>query len=472
MRYSIRAVSEMNDKNLITDLHIHKAENIRTAKRLKMSFAEMSPAEADKLAAKGYIVASVKKTGTHEALAAQQIKEMQAVNMGGKVKVPTDHIVQNPYTDDLDLGTDDFEVDVQQSISVAPPTPVPAIPTYTPADIDTAISLDILKESAVPALSGLGVTVAVVDTGLRSSHNLLQGRVIHSVNFSESPDGDGFGHGTGVASIIVAVSPFVQIIDVKVLADDGLGTEEESVMGLDYLITLYEQESPYAPDIINMSIGAPEDNDPDNILRIAVREAINTGIWIFVAAGNLGPGGSTILSPGVEEYAISVGSCSIRSLEVSDFSSRGPTDAGLTKPDCMLFGENIIVASNASDTRTIAKSGTSFSCPFVTGIFALVNEYYYRQLVNDPEAAMDITNITLLNEVLPVVCGKPEGVTEIKDNTYGLGILLPELAAEHVLGVDTGISTDLGGIIEPMMTMMMMSMMMNSVGDLGGMGAG
>jgi len=414
MRYSIRAGANVTPIDLISDVHMCNGSNIQTARRLGVSFADMSPNDADKLKSLGYIVNPVKRTG-----APSQVTQIE------------------------------------------PPSPVTAVPTYTPADISYAINTDILKQVMDPPLSGSGVNVAVLDTGIRESHSMLQGRVVMSRNFTESGGGDGFNHGTGVASIIVGISPLINVIDCKVLDDTGEGTEEESVLALDMLVEMHENNDVNAPDIINMSIGTEDDGNSDSILRLAIREALDAGIWIFAAAGNSGPGANTVLSPAAEQNVVAVGSCKIRTLEVSEFSSRGPSDEGLVKPDCMLFGENLLVASSEDDNGVIAKSGTSFSCPFVTGLFALVNEYYCRMLVNDPDSAAEIDNETLLSDVIPDACGKPDGVSTDKDNAYGYGIFLPELAVEEAESIGINAST----MIEGVMMIGMMGMIVSSVGE-------
>jgi len=401
MRYSIHSKNHALDY-VESCVNASGGRVTSIARRVGIVFAELTPDKAASLKQKGFSVSEVKKTGP-------------------SIIPPV----------------------------VTPPTPIEAIPIYTPEQIAYSIRIDALSNITSPPLTGLGVNVAIVDTGIYDNHEKV-GNVVLAKNFTSSPQGDGFDHGTGVASVVLAVAPDVNLLDIKVIDDNGEGTEEETVLGLDYLLDLVDNEDDNAPDIVNMSIGAIDDGDPDSIIRVAVQQLSDEGIWVIVAAGNGGPEEGTVLTPASDPKAIAVGSCSYPSLSVSDFSSRGPTLEGNTKPDCLMFGENILVASSASDTATEPKTGTSFSSPFVAGIFSLVNEAMAR-------------NENLLFELddIPDACGKPEGVEELKDNAYGWGLLLPELTAKTMTGVPTGF--DYSQMLGLMMTVGMMGIVIRFI---------
>jgi subtilisin family serine protease len=94
--------------------------------------------------------------------------------------------------------------------------------------------------------------------------------------------------------------------------------------------------------VVNMSIGDRPDGWPDlwDPLNKAIEEASREGITVVAAAGNRGPSPRTIGSPGDAPSAITVGSVS-REGELSEFSSRGPTDSNNDKPDVLAPGERI-----------------------------------------------------------------------------------------------------------------------------------
>lgn len=317
--------------------------------------------------------------------------------------------------------------------AVMPPAPVMAAPTFDPEYLVWAAGLDDIRQITDPPLYGRGFNVAVVDTGIRDSHEKIAGRVVYRKNFTNSPVRDGFNHGTGVASIILAVAPQANILDLKVLGDTGSGTEEEVVLAIDEALILHDQKSEFAPHIINLSLGSPDDGDSDNPVRVACRAAIDRGIWIFAAAGNFGPNPATIMTPACERYVAAVGSARYEPFTVSDFSSRGPTREGLIKPDGLFFGEDIVMASSESDDATVAKSGTSFAAPFASGIAALYLEgvLAYGGGVRYPEGPppgidpnlKDLVPIEgVLDKYLGGLTVKPQGAPAGKDNAYGYGL--------------------------------------------------
>jgi serine protease AprX len=86
-----------------------------------------------------------------------------------------------------------------------------------------------------PPLSGTGLTVAVLDSGVRDTHVSLQGKVVYARNLTSSPTAkDVFGHGTQVAFLVcggihaegakAGVAPGARVINVKVISDEGKWT--------------------------------------------------------------------------------------------------------------------------------------------------------------------------------------------------------------------------------------------------------
>lgn len=322
-----------------------------------------------------------------------------------------------------------------------PPTPVLGAPRYTAEDLLAIAGYEELRGVVEPPLYGEGMNLAIVDTGIRETHEKIRGRVVYRQNFTSDPMRDGFDHGTGVASIAVAVAPKCNLLNIKVIDDKGQGTEEDLIMALDHLISLHEQGSEYAPQVVNLSLGAPDDGNPLNPVRVACRQAINRGMWLAAAAGNSGPASRTIMSPACERYVFAIGSAKYlpesNTFTVSDFSSRGPTLEGLTKPDGVLFGEDIVMASSASDTATTAKSGTSFATPFGAGMGILYLEGVNRrartleELVELPPAELYYVPPDLvIDQYFPRVCIKPSGVARGKDPSYGYGLIYGPLVMQ------------------------------------------
>jgi serine protease AprX len=108
---------------------------------------------------------------------------------------------------------------------------------------------------------------------------------------------------------------------------------------------------------------------------LAINRAVDNGIVAVVAAGNSGPRRYTIGSPGAAEKAITVGAMADvgeKGFSLADFSSRGPTADGRTKPDIAAPGVNIMAARANTTSSYISYNGTSMATPFTAGTVALM----------------------------------------------------------------------------------------------------
>lgn len=374
------------------------------------------------------------------------------------------------------------------STSVRVPTPVPASAflSLSPEVMIEQSELDKFRKSWGPIpLYGQGVTVAVVDTGVRTTHSSLGGKVVYSENFSSSPTTDDvFNHGTGVAHIIHAMAPEANILNMRIIGDDGECTEEQVVNAIERCVEMKVQGHQYAPVLINLSVGAEDSGNPNDVMRVACRVAtMEYNLWIVAAAGNNGPNPGTIDCPACEQYVMAVGSCSLPDYVVNDFSSRGPTKEGLIKPDILMPGNDVLVASSASDVATIAKSGTSFAAPFVTSI-----GIWFKQgvkIYTEPSAYIiaaapyfriyavniDPTMVDVIDHYMPIGGIKPGDVLtathlSTKDNDYGYGTMFAPLAVEYLTaGLESDIKSlvglDIGAMINMFMPIIVLGMVAN-----------
>jgi len=392
--------------------------DLRESRATGMVFATLSESQADQLRSQGYVVNSV-----------------------AKVKA-----------------------------DVMPPAPVIGVPTYSPEELVWAVGFEDLRGLTEPPLYGEGFNLAIIDTGIRETHQKIRGRVAYRKNLSADPPGDGFDHGTGVASIAVAVAPRCNLLDIKVLDNKGNGTEEDVVMGIDEVLSLHDAGSEFAPWVINLSLGGPDDGNPNNALRVACRAALARGIWVMAAAGNLGPDPSTVMSPACEQYVVAVGSAKYEPFSVSGFSSRGPSEEGVIKPDAVMFGEDIAMASSQSDTAVTAKSGTSFATPFAAGMAVLYHEailaYHGVQYPEgvppglDPEITELISVTDLIDVYLFRICVKPQGSEFGKDVDYGYGLPFGPLIADSLRQSP---ALDIATPLNAMMFVNLMSMLVGSI---------
>ena len=365
---------------------------------------------------------------------------------------------------------------------IAPPEPIPISlqPLVTPVSVLEITGFEKLRALTYPPLYGKGMKVAIIDTGIRETHEQLAGRVIYSRNYTAAPMRDGYSHGTGTSSILAAVAPECSILNLKVMDDKGEGTTEAVVLAIEDCIDLLDTQPEIAPSLINMSLGTEDTGDPFDVLRVVCRAAIARGLWLNAAAGNSGPYGGTVMSPACERYVLATGSGiliprdSTFNFEVSGFSSRGPTREGLVKPDAIFFGENVQMASSESDDAVTAKSGTSFATSFTSGIAVLLQQ---GLMLNDIDArelflkygevaqAAEFTTKSLqmqqlIDQYLQRVTIKPLGVSKGKDNNFGYGVPFGDLVAQVASGEPAAM--DLSALIGGVMVIGMIGMMMKT----------
>jgi len=329
----------------------------------------------------------------------------------------------------------------------------------------------LLRSNFTPPLTGTGLTVAVLDSGIRKTHQSLKSKVVYEANYSDSPTPDDiFGHGTQVAFVVAGgmhalgektgVSPGASVMNIKVIDDEGIGSDESIILGIDKVCDLAEEArrnglwptDDMYPNVINLSLGGEDDGDEDNPVRVACRQAsIDYGLDIIAAAGNSGPKMTTMMLPACDPEVIAVGAVETTGeLVIWDKSSRGPTVQGETKPDFVTWGTNLEMSSHKSDDEYIAKSGTSFAAPMLSGLTGLLWESG-RRVYGEGWAF----RWTQAREYAPYFSTKPQDAPVKKDNAYGFG--LPAMGT--MLGQVASVPAPAGDMTETMNMLMMMTTM-------------
>lgn len=279
----------------------------------------------------------------------------------------------------------------------------------------------------IEGFDGSDTFIAVLDSGILSTHEKLDGRVVYSENFTTEPDGDFFNHGTGVASIISDICK-ANIIDLKVMTSDGIATDENVSLALDKAIQLHD--SGYSPLILNISLGDIDEGDIYNPIYIMCNQAMSHGIYIVAAAGNRGDVDNAIDIPASIPGIIAVGALYYQDdpqypLLLCDYSSRGPSIYGQVKPDVVMPGHNILVASSSGDY--VVKSGTSFASPVVSGVLSLYMESVIKGISPlRPQSEF-------IDRYLRYSCIKPKFAPMYKENNYGYGMINGELFLNSVI---------------------------------------
>ncbi|PYT39814.1 MAG: hypothetical protein DMG45_18815 [Acidobacteria bacterium] len=238
-------------------------------------------------------------------------------------------------------------------------------------------------------LDGTGIGVAVIDSGVTAvgdlywwipSNQTYGSRVVYSQNFvpGTTDTSDQYGHGTHVAGIIAGagwfstgsnfthtfkgIAPNANIINLRVLDQNGAGTDSSAIAAIQTAISL---KSTYNIRVINLSFGRQvfESYTLDPLCQ-AVEAAWNAGILVVAAAGNQGrrdsagtEGYGTIAAPGNDPYVITVGAMKTANTPtrtddtIASYSSKGPTAYDyVVKPDIVAPGNQVVstLAPNAA----------------------------------------------------------------------------------------------------------------------------
>ena len=230
-------------------------------------------------------------------------------------------------------------------------------------------------EAQAMGVTGKGVTVAVIDSGVDLDHpdfaygQILVKKAWHSKSNTTANDVN--GHGTHVAGIIgsekYGVAPECNILPVKALKDNGNARADEIIEGIEYAIQ--------NADVLNMSFSGPaefiESSDPSTrhfmeLLHSTIQKAVSLNKICVVAAGNEGKIGS----PGINPDAITVGAIDSNGT-LAHFSGCGPAfHYNVDKPEVVAPGVDI--TSTWNDGATNIESGTSQATPHVSGVVALM----------------------------------------------------------------------------------------------------
>ncbi|MET7574253.1 S8 family peptidase [Streptomyces sp. NPDC005492] len=221
-------------------------------------------------------------------------------------------------------------------------------------------SLPLSRSYTSPESGGGGVTVYVIDTGIRVTHKDFGGRAGYGWDFvdNDATAQDGNGHGTHVAGTIAGttygVAKKAKVVAVRVLDNTGAGTTSQVIAGIDW-VTRHARK----PAVANLSLGGYHSAQLD----AAVRNSIASGVTYTVAAGNDGLSAG-LYSPADVKEAITVGATD-RSDARAAFSNFGPA------LDLFAPGVSITSASYASDTGKATYSGTSMASPHAAGAAAV-----------------------------------------------------------------------------------------------------
>ena len=162
-----------------------------------------------------------------------------------------------------------------------------------------------------PGLTGTGVHVYLLDTGLRTSHSAFSGRVGTGADCTQGwcqtggSVWDDNGHGTHTSGLAVGscfgVAQQATLHPVKVLANDGSGAYSNIISGLRWVKEDVNANGGW-PAVVSLSLGGDRSKSMDD----AVYEVFNAGVPVVVAAGNDYGADACTESPAAAGAAITV----------------------------------------------------------------------------------------------------------------------------------------------------------------------
>jgi len=325
-------------------------------------------------------------------------------------------------------------------------------------------------DAGAAGLTGAGVTVALIDTGIADVADLagrvmpvtddITGAVTACENLSgEAGCGDSYGHGTFIAGIIAGdgtasggdyqgIAPGAKLVSVKVAGRDGSADVSTVIAAIQWTVSFKDR---YGIKVLNLSLGTDGTQsyriDP---LNYAVERAWASGIAVVVAASNRGPAAGTISKPGDDPWVITVGAVDDKGTPglgddgLPDFSSRGPTAAdGLAKPDVVAPGAHVVslrAPGSAIDTQfpnyigTAYRkgSGTSMATGAVSGAIALM-------LQANPGMAPDRVKFALTSTARGDASSDPMAVGAGLVDAYSASFGAPAGTANQGLDHSTGL---------------------------------
>ena len=274
-----------------------------------------------------------------------------------------------------------------------------------------------IRELQDEGLSGEGVRVCMVDTGVSLTHTSLSDADVVFKDFVgnsiEPKDYGSIAHGTLMAGILLSnnlqtgIAPNITLGMAAALSADGdnnTGSETRVADAIRWCIFDFEA------DIISLSLGGQQDQSAsrEGAAVSATRQAIDAGIYVITAAGNDGgvSDDGFVSAPGNVNLAITVGAAD-RSGNAWKSSSQGEimdSDGNLRqyphqKPELIAPGVDIL--STGTDDQWYTSSGTSDATVFVTGALSLILEAHpeLKPSENSTTACIELVKQALADSI-------------------------------------------------------------------------
>lgn len=275
----------------------------------------------------------------------------------------------------------------------------PAAPRQTPSEtVPWGVKTIYNNPLLVKPSGGLGVKIAVLDTGVLKTHPDLKNRIIDCKDFTgaKTPIIDGKcddknGHGTHVSGIIAAdggsdglgiygIAPESDIMSYKVCGNNGSCWADDIAAAI-------KEAADNGAQIVNLSLGS---DTPSSLITDAVSYAVGKNILVVAAAGNDGPYVGSIDYPGASADVVGVGAIDI-GWKIPDWSSRGINSSTvpfvMEEQDIEFAAPGVNIESTWKDGGYAILSGTSMATPHIVGLAA---KLWQAEALNSAAVTRDI----------------------------------------------------------------------------------
>lgn len=234
--------------------------------------------------------------------------------------------------------------------------------TFVPVD-----GQDLIIKMKSQLLNGRGISIGFIDTGIHPRADFMKPRR-RILAFKDFVNGkrdayDDSGHGTAAVAVSSMPANEAGIVCAKAFDMSNYGFYSDILASMDWLLEVKDR---FNIKIVAVNFGTVLQNSSHDILAIASEALWKNGLLVVSCAGNLGPEGATITSPGHSSELLTIGSFHMDNgkLSVSSWSSRGPTLNSTEKPDLVMPG---YVSSEGF-------LGTAASASLAAGCAAMVYE--------------------------------------------------------------------------------------------------
>ncbi len=304
---------------------------------------------------------------------------------------------------------------------------------------DWAFAMTGARDLNARGLTGKGVTICLVDSGIDALHpdfarlHLVAWKDF--VNLRPDPYDDD-GHGTAMAGLIVAngslrgVAPDVSLIVAKVINSAGFGSSAAVADGIRFCVDPFGKGTSGA-DVISISLGSKAPLFVATDVSLAAEWALGRGVFVVASAGNDGGmfDDGDVEVPANVPLAIAVGAVDA-SGRIAPFSSIGSsvnrTDPNL-KPEVAAPGVQLV--STAPGAHYVTTSGTSPATAVAAGIVALLLQAHPELR---PGGSRGSANVLALKWALARSATEEWGQAVPHDSYYGYGVIDGERALSYL----------------------------------------